>query len=196
MLFGGSQTREEILDVISKDIGALDNVIAMANVGGAFSQICILEDSVNTLILTSKVKLQLKLDPEALTESELLMERHKQISASTSGRLVVAMEKSGIVGRDIRYLRAIVELRNDFVHRLMKQVPLPGDWERYGFTGERFAEYTRYVLRHISAATHYFPRMMVRHGLLAGQFGNFGAMLWNPDDPFFGPLADDQAQKG
>jgi hypothetical protein len=195
MLFGGRQTREEIIEVLSSDRAALDNVIAMANVGAAFSQVCILEDSVGVLLLTSQVTLQQKLDPDALTESGLFLERLKQIRASTLGRLVTAIEKSGVIGRDIRYLRAIVELRNDFVHRLTKQVPLPGDWGRYGFTGEQFSGYTRYVLRHLCAATHYFPRIMVRHGLLAGQFGDFGGMLWNPDDPFLRAWSDDETKR-
>lgn len=191
MLFGGRETREEIIAVLSTDSEAFDNIIAMANVGVAFSQICVLEDSVGGLVLTSKVNLQQKLNADALTESELFLQRHREIRASTLGRLVTAIEKSGIGGRDIRYLRGIVDLRNDFVHRFMEQVPLPGDWERYGFTIERFSEYTRYVLRHISNCIHFFPRIMVRHGLLAGHFGDFGGLLWNPDSLFNSQLSDD-----
>lgn len=185
MLFAGNQTRQEILELISKDKGSFDNLIAMANVGAAFSQICVLEDLVGGLILTSRVVLQKKLSRKALNESELFLERHNYIKSSTLGKLVTAIEVSGIEGRDIRYLRAIVGLRNDFVHRFMEQVPMPGDWERYGFTLEQFTEYTRYVLRHIAAANHYFSRIMVKHELLAGKFGEFGGLLWNPDNPDF-----------
>lgn len=190
MLFGGTQTREEIIDALSNDGSVFDNVIAMANLGGVFSQLCILEECVGGLILCSKVQLELKLDPEALSNSDLFVEKYKKIRAFTLGRLMTVIEKSGIVGRDIRYLRAIVELRNDFVHRLSDQVPLPGDWERYGYTLEQFSEYTGYVFRHMSAATHYFPRIMVKRGLLAGKFGDFGALLWNPEGYLVGIDSD------
>lgn len=183
MLFGGNQTRDEILNLVSSDRQALDNLVAMANVGAAFSEICVFEDLVGSLCLISRVELQQRLDAEALSASQLLLDRHKQIRSSTLGRLVTALEKSGISGRDIRYLRNIVDLRNDFVHRLTEQVPLPGDWARYDYSIEQFAEYTRFVLRHISSATHFFSRIMHRHGLVAGKFGSFGAILWNPDDP-------------
>lgn len=191
MLFGGRETREEIIAVLSSDSGTLDNVIAMANVGIAFSEICVFEDLVGGLINTSKIVLQQKLKSEALTEADLFLARHKEIRASTLGRLVTAIEKSGIGGRDIQYLRGIVDIRNDFVHRFNEQVPFPGDWERYGFTVEQFSNYTSYVLRHIRCASRYFSRIMVRHGLLAGKFGDFGGLLWNPDSPFFNEISND-----
>lgn len=184
MLFGGRETREEIIDLLSRDRQAFENVISMANVGAVFSQICVFEDLVSTLCLVSRVSLQQKLNPEALSESQILLESHKQIRSSTLGRLVTTLEKSGINGRDIRYLRKIVNLRNDFVHRFAEQVPLPGDWDRYNFTVEQFSKYTRFVLRHVSFATHSFSRIMHRHGLVGGTFGDYGALLWNPDDPF------------
>ena len=192
MLFAGNQTREEILAALSEDAGEFDNIIAMADVGAAFTQIWVLEDLVAGLVMTSKVTLQHKLSPAALEESSLFLERHRSVRSSTFGRLIDAIEKSGVEGRDIRYLRSIVEIRNDFVHRLGHQVPLPGDWERYGYTLEKFSEYTRYVLRHAHSATRFFSRIMVRHGLLAGKFGSFGGFLWNPDDPFW----DDSQNSG
>ena len=189
MLFTGNETREEIIALISEDAVAFDNVIAMANVGAAFSAIWVLESLVAGLVLISAINLQKKLSSVALDASDLLSARHSSISGATLGRLVDAIEKSGIEGRDIRYLRAIVSLRNDFVHRLGDQVPLPGDWERYGYNLEAFSSYTRYVLRHVHMATRFFSQIMVRHGLLSGKFGDFGAVLWNPNDPFF--QADD-----
>lgn len=196
MLFAGNQTREEIIEALSHDRDAFDNIIAMANVGAAFSQISILEDLVVGLVLTSKVSLQQKLSPKALDESSLLMERYRDVRSSTLGRLIEAVEKSGIEGRDIRYLRGIVELRNDFIHRLGDQVPLPGDWPRYGFSLEQFSRYTRYVTRHAHAAGYFFSRIMTKHGLLAGKFGAFGALLWNPDDPMFRGLSNGDDQLG
>ncbi|MBL8595846.1 MAG: hypothetical protein JNK01_24405 [Devosia sp.] len=169
---------------MSADKDAFDNVIAMANVGMAFTQIWILEDLVAGLVTTSKVTLRRKLSAAALDAASLFLERHQSVRSSTFGRLVDAIEKSGVEGRDIRYLRAILELRNDFVHRLGHQVPLPGDWTRSGFSLEEFSGYTRYVIRHINTASRRFSRIMTRHGLLAGKFGDFGALLWNPDDPF------------
>lgn len=183
MLFAGNQTREEI-GIISRDKEAFDNMVAMANVGAAFTQIWILEDLVTALVATSKVALERKLSKEALDESSLFLERHRKIRSSTFGRLIDAIEKSGVEGRDIRYLRSIVDLRNDFVHRLGEQVPLPGDWARFGFSLEEFSKYTRYVLRHVHSAGYFFSRIVTRRGLLAGKFGDFGGLLWNPDDPF------------
>jgi hypothetical protein len=184
MLFAGNETRGEILAIISENEGALDNLIAMANVGAAFSGIFVLEDLVGGLVTVSKVVLQQRLSPHAVEAASLFLEKNKSVRSSTLGRLIDAIEKSGVEGRDIRYLRALVELRNDFVHRLGHQVPLPGDWERYGCSLERFSRYTRYVIRHVGVATRFFSRIMVKHGLLAGQFWDFGGMLWNPDDPF------------
>jgi hypothetical protein len=108
VLFTGNQTREEIIEAISRDRNAFDNIIAMANVGAAFSQISILEDLVVGLILTSKAMLQQKLSEKALDESSLFMARYRNVRSSTLGRLIEAVEKSGIEGRDIRYLRRIV----------------------------------------------------------------------------------------
>lgn len=190
MLFAGKQTREEILASVSGDKDAFDNLIAMANIGMAFTQIWILEDLVAGLVMTSKVTLQRKLSAAALDSASLFLERHQSVRASTFGRLIDAIEKSGVEGRDIRYLRAILELRNDFIHRLGDQVPLPGDWERYRFTLENFSGYTRYVTRHVNTAGRFFARIMTRHGLLVGKFGDFGALLWNPDDPFLSGLGD------
>lgn len=189
MLFAGKQTREEILDNVSGNKDAFDNLIAMANVGMAFTQIWILEDLVAVLVMTSKVTLQRKLSPAALDAASLFLERHESVRASTFGRLIDAIERSGVKDRDIRYLRGIVELRNDFVHRLGHKVPLPGDWERYGFSLEQFSRYTRHVTRHMNTAGRFFSRIMTRHGLLEGQFGDFGAVLWNPDDPMLGGAA-------
>jgi len=169
MLFSGKETKDEVLNILQSDKDAFDNVIAMANVGVTFSQIVVLEDFVSALVFTSKVRLEKHLGSDALSDSELFLKRDLKIKASTLGRLITAIEKSGIEGRDIRYLRAIVELRNDFVHRFLSQVPLPGDWKRYNFTIEQFSGYTRYVLRHLSIAQHFFPRIMVKHGLLAGE---------------------------
>jgi hypothetical protein len=196
MLFAGNETREEIIALISSDQGAFDNIVAMANVGAAFSQIYLLEDYVAILVSTSKVVMQQKLSKRAIEASDLFMEKHRSARSSTLGRLIDAIEKSGVEGRDIRYLRAIVELRNDFVHRLGDQVPLPGDWERYGYSLRQFSRYTRYVLRHVNTATRVFSRIMVRHGLLAGKFGDFGGMLWNPDDPFLSAVEGDDLSGG
>ena len=125
MLFSGKETREEIIAMMSESADAFDNIIAMANVGAAFSAIYVFEDLVAALVLTSKVQLRSKLTAEAISASSLLLEKNKQVRGSTLGRLVDALEKSGVEGRDVRYLRAIVELRNDFVHRFGEQVPLP-----------------------------------------------------------------------
>lgn len=197
MLFAGKETREEIIALISSDDGAFVNIVAMANVGAAFTQIYVLEDLVAQLVSTSRAVLKQKLSQKAIDGSALFLEKNRAARASTLGRLIDAIEQSGVSGRDIRYLRAIVELRNDFIHRLGDQVPLPGDWERYGYSLERFSLYTRYVLRHVSTATRFFSRIMVRHGLLAGRFGNFGGLLWNPDDPFLSAMdGDDLSDRG
>lgn len=193
MLFAGDETREEILSSMSGDADAFDNVIAMANVGMAFTQIWILEDLVASLVSTSKVALQRKLAKAALEGAELFLERDRQARSSTFGRLVDAIEKSGVEGRDIRYLRAVVELRNDFVHRLGHQVPLPGDWVRYGYSLDAFSRYTRYVTRHANRAVYFFPRIMTRHGLLSGKFGDFGGLLWNPDSDFASAVTSDES---
>jgi hypothetical protein len=181
MIFAGQESRDDIMRMLSTDESAFDNVIAMANVGMAFSQVCIFEDHVSAIILMSKTTIEHKLGPQIVSDSEIFLERHKKVRGATLGRLLDALEKSGIEGRDIQYLRQIVQLRNEFVHRLMEQVPLPGDWERHRFTLERFSEYTRYVIRHVNFATRVFSRIMFRHGLVAGQFGEFGALLWHPD---------------
>jgi hypothetical protein len=183
MLFGGTQSREEIMAILQRDEKALDNVIAMANVGAAFSAISVFEDLVGALILASKAELKTKLDATAVSAADLFMERHQEVKGSTLGRLVTVLEESGIAGRDIAYLRAILGLRNEFVHHLMQQVPLPGDWERYGYSLEMFSNYTRRVMRHIHFATSCFSRIMYRHGLLGGKFGDFGSLLWNPEGP-------------
>ncbi|MBY8978191.1 hypothetical protein KHP62_20440 [Rhodobacteraceae bacterium NNCM2] len=184
MLFAGSESRAEFLKAIENDQRAYENVVAMANVGMAFSTICILEDLVAGLLTNSKAQIKSKLDSDAVSAADLFLERHKLVRASTLGKLVTVMEKSGVSGRDIRYLRAIVELRNDFIHHFMDQVPLPGDWERFGFSLEEFSAYTRFVIRHVHFAESRFSKIMHRHGLLAGTFGDFGAILWNPNDPF------------
>lgn len=180
---------------MSRDGDAFDNIIAMANVGAAFSEIFVLEDLVAALVGTSKVTLRQKLSEEAISLSSLLLDRHKSVRSSTLGRLVDALEKSGIQGRDIRYLRAVVELRNDFIHRFGEQVPLPGDWARYGFSLEEFSRYTTYVMRHVSTARRSFARIMTRHGMLVGKFGDFGALLWNPDHPLPPGFFDEQGQR-
>ena len=192
MLFAGDENREEILDLIQRDPAVFDNLIAMANVGAAFTSIAVLEDLVGVLILTSKAELKAKLNAEAIEASDLFLERYNIIKNSTLGRLMTVIEQSGVSGREIRYLRAIVELRNNFVHRLMEQVPLPGDWHRYGYTIEAFSRYTRYVIRHTNVATARISRIMQKYGLLAGKFGDYGALLWNPDDPVFGSRLDEE----
>jgi hypothetical protein len=184
MLFAGDETREEILNVLKTNKDSFENVVAMANIGMAFTQIIIFENQVAELVSIGKVQLKKKLAPKALSASQLYLDRLNDINSSTLGRLITAIEMSGIAGRDIRYLRAILELRNDFVHKFTKIVPLPGDWARHGFTVERFSEYTRFVTRHANRASFFFPRIMVKHGLLAGTIRGDGWFLGHPDDPF------------
>jgi hypothetical protein len=73
VIFGGTQSREEILEGITNDRDALDNVIAMANVGAAFASIVIFEDLLAALILSSKAQIELKLTATAVSEAELLL---------------------------------------------------------------------------------------------------------------------------
>ena len=190
MLFGGNQTHEEIINDIVNNVTGFDNLIAMANIGAVFSAISVFEDSVAILISTSKASLSKKLDQSAIADADLFLERHNYERGSTLGRLVTVLEKSGMEGRDVRYLRSIVDLRNDFVHRLMDQVPLPGDWTRFGYSLERFSQYTKCMLRHVHFASYHFSRIMVKNDLLAGEFGSFGGFLWNPDLPY--PPMEDQ----
>ncbi|WP_306047893.1 hypothetical protein [Nioella sp. MMSF_3534] len=172
------------LEQINSDVASLDNVLAMACIGAAFSAICTFEDLVAVLVTSSKAQLSTRLDPVAVEASGLFLERHAVVQRSTLGALITAIEKSGIDGRDIRYLRTIVAIRNEFIHNFMGQVPLPGDWLRYGFTLEQFSAYTRWVARHVNFAKAVFSRIMVKNELLAGRFGSYGAILWHPDFPF------------
>lgn len=172
--------------MINDDPGERDNFLALACVGAAFAEICTFEDLVTGLVSTSKAKLFETLDTAEIERADLFLKTHRAASQSTLGRLVTVIERSGVDGRDIRYLRAITDIRNDFVHRFMDQAPLPGDWERFGYSLEQFSSYTRYVVRHVGFAKRMFSRIMVRHGLLTGDFGPFGAILWNPDEPLEG----------
>ena len=192
MKFGGYGSRDELLRSVSHDNQSLDTLIAMSNVGHAFSAISIFEDLVAGIIATSKAEISLKLDLDEASAAELFIARNDVIRRSPLGGLMKALRKSGIEGRDITYLNAIVDLRNDFIHRFMRQVPLPGDWERYGYSLEQFAEYTTYVIRHIWFANYSFSRIMHKHGLVKGSFGSYGALLFHPDFPH----EDDSGEHG
>jgi hypothetical protein len=182
MRFAGENSSKELLNLISNDQCEFDSLIAMANIGRAFSSLHLLEDSAIALVTTSRVTLEKKLDSIALDKAELFLERRRRTKASTLGRLISAIEESGVKGRDIEYLRAVVEIRNDFIHRFTEQVPLPGDWQRYNYSLASFSDYTWYVIRHAHKANYFLSRIMVKHGLLEGEFGSFGAVLFNPDD--------------
>jgi hypothetical protein len=185
MLFGGKESREQILQALSNDRRIFENVVAMANLGAAFAEICVFEQQVATLVLSAKVELQEKLDQKELSASEILLKRHHAIGFFTLGKLVNVIEKSGISGKEIRYLRRIVDLRNDFIHRLLAKVPLPGDWERYGYDVENFSGYTKYVMRHLNFATMSFPGIMIKYGLLKGKITDSGYFMAHPEDDFF-----------
>ncbi|MCG7629203.1 hypothetical protein MHM88_15440 [Epibacterium sp. MM17-32] len=172
------------MNSVSHDSQSLDNLIAMANLGRAFSAISVFEDSVATTISISKTEIAMKLDLDEADAVELFASRNGSIRRAPLGILMKAIRKSGIEGRDITYLNAIVDLRNDFIHRLMEQVLLPGDWERFGYSLEQFSAYTSYVSRHIGFATYSFSRIMLKHGLVRGSTGSFGALLYHPDFPF------------
>lgn len=181
VLYVGNETREEILKAISDNPIYLDNLLAMANTGMAFSSIYLLEELVAALIGNSKARLSESLDGSHPSTAELFLERHAKTRSSTLGRLVSALEASGFGGKDLRYFRAIVSVRNDFIHRFGFMVPLPGDWPRFNYQLEDFSAYTRYVIRHMYFAQHRFPRSMVKFGLLEGEFGDFGGLLHHPD---------------
>ncbi|WP_415922037.1 hypothetical protein [Tateyamaria sp. SN6-1] len=178
------ENKEDILTALNEGAEASDNFLAMACVGAAFCQISVFENLVGALVLTSKANLKSKLRMSDLDAAELFREKHSLVSKSTLGQLVRVMEDNGLVGRDLDYLKAIVELRNSFMHRFMDQVPLPGDWQRYGYTLEEFSRYTRHIIRHVAFAENQFSKIMIRHGLLAGNFGDFGDLLWNPESEY------------
>lgn len=183
-MFGSDLDRGKFLEALQSDPKSMENVLAMTHIGFAFCEICTFEDLVSSLVRTSKATMKSKLDAEAVTEGDLFMERYQSAKKSTLGNLMKVIEKSGIEGRDIRYLHAIVKIRNQFIHDFMSSAPLPGDWERYNYTLESFVAYTEYVWRHVNFAKSHFSRIMVKHGLLGGNFGSYGALLWNPDFPF------------
>lgn len=183
-MFGRNLDRKKLLTQLQENSDSLDNVLAMTHIGFAFCAISTFEDLVSNLVLTSKAQLKSKLDAQATSAEDLFLERYHNTRRSTLGALMKVIERSGIEGRDIDYLHAIVRLRNNFIHNFMSQAPLPGDWDKYGYSLEDFVLYTEHVMMHVNFANNHFSRIMVKHGLLEGQFGSFGALLWNPDDPW------------
>ncbi|MDA5094242.1 hypothetical protein O2N63_09090 [Aliiroseovarius sp. KMU-50] len=179
MIFSSEESREDILGYLENSSQAQDNLLAMACMGAAFCSICTFEDLVVGLITSSKA--QIGKVPNS--DAEAFLQRYETATGATLGKLISALEQSGIEGRDIAYLRAIARVRNDFIHRFMSNAPLPGDWDRYDFTLERFSSYTLYVQRHLLFAQSHLSKIFVKHGLLVGHFGSYGALLWHPDDP-------------
>jgi hypothetical protein len=184
VLFAGHETRDEILKQISSSEPALDNLLAAANVGMAFMLISIFESQLVNLIDVSATKLKNNHASGEYFDAEVTLERRKELNSATMGRLVVLLEASGVDGIASRYLKALVDIRNEFIHHFGKVVPFPGDWERYGYTLEQFSAYTRFVTRRFHFASNYLPRILSRAGLIALDGSkDFGYLAWHPEFP-------------
>jgi hypothetical protein len=166
VLFGGRQSKEDVLAAIAENNQVFENVIAMANLGAAFASISIFEDSISLLVLISSAKIKSRLTGDEIDKAELFLERHDHMRKATLGSIIETLRKSGVLGRDMAYLEALLKLRNEFVHNLMGLVPLPGDWERFGFTLKEFSQLTEHVTRHFQFASHAVPRILSRRNLI------------------------------
>ena len=196
MIFGGKESREEILAILNSQGEALDNAIFAANIGACFCAISSFESLIASLVSMSSVEVGKAVPRTTFGDAAAMIVRLGHTKGMTVGRLVTSLEKHGVAGRPIVYLRAILELRNDFIHRLQDQVPLPGDWLRYSYTLEESAEYTRYVLRHICHAQNMLPTILMKLGVLSGTSGDYGSLLWNSEDNLFGDAEEESGPQG
>jgi hypothetical protein len=181
-LFAGRQTKAEILQVLSEDDAAYDNVLAAANVGMAFMLIARFERHLATLITISATKLKANHVASGDVDASVFLKRHDEVSSSTMGKLVRLLEASGIEGKEKRYLKALVEIRNNFIHHFQSMVPLPGDWERHGFSLEDFSRYTKFVTRRFHFASNLLPYILAKAELLhLDGDPETGYFSWHPD---------------
>ena len=183
-------SREEVLSCFNHNPEEFEVVLALAKVGWAFCQIHAFEGLVQGLILTaSKVKVGKPEHYEALDAGGKMLLKHEKLSRSMLGQMTGHLKKAGLSRRDARYLELLVNLRNDFIHRFSHQVPLPGDWERFHFSACDFATYPQYVGKRFEMAQHFFTKILLKSGLLAGQSIRDGMLLWDSNDM---PEWDDQ----
>lgn len=183
-------TREQVIKAFEAELTEFEVVYAMAKVGWAFCQIQVFEGLVHGLILTaSKVRVGKPQKYSAFDVGARMLLKNEKLSKSMLGQMTSHLKNAGIGSRDAHYLELLVKLRNEFIHRFTHQVPLPGDWERFRFSAHQFAAYPQYVGTRFEYGCHYFPKIMLNAGLLTGTSGDFGRLLWDPDDEFW---ADDK----
>ena len=176
-------SKSKLIEMLNTDSEFSDYYMILSEIGSAFLTLAIFEESAASNIIISKTKLSQKLSGDAIEEAGLFSERVENVSNSTLGRLVSALENSGLKGRDISYLRAIVGLRNEFVHRFTQQGPLPDQWYRFGYGPSDLSVYLQYFERHIQTARRQLPRIMLHRGLLAGEKTKLGIFVYHPDGP-------------
>jgi hypothetical protein len=148
-------SREILLKALVEDSEFLDVTYAMSLTGLAFVTVSNFEAQLGShMLMASKLKIDKKSQYEDLDAAQTLLLKHGNIfQKSTLGQLIKALRESGLSERDVRYLLALLERRNDFIHRFSAQVPLPDEWERYGYDRVDFCRYPARIARQFWFAT-------------------------------------------
>jgi|TARA_B110000908_G_C10124605_1_gene389248 hypothetical protein len=176
---------DEIVSLAENPIEA-EVVLAMAKVGWAFCQVHLFEQTLSGYILsTSEVSIGKNEKYEHLDAGAAFLLKHELLNKSMLGQMTGHLKKAGLANRDAKYLELLVSLRNDFIHRFSSQVPLPGDWPRYGYTAEDFSQFPQDVGRHFELGCHHLSSIFIRAGFLKGETISDGMLLWDASSELF-----------
>ncbi|MBA4790228.1 MAG: hypothetical protein H2042_11075 [Rhizobiales bacterium] len=148
-------------------------------IGSTFVACALLEDSVITsMLVCDRVKIASTLREDAPKWEEML-EKHKNLQASTLGSLISLLAKHSITPADLNYLRWLKAKRDFFIHRFFHTGPWPGELD------ERQIDQVCRTLGALEILFHRGARRMVpilgRAGLMRVETLAEGYLAFNTD---------------
>jgi len=179
--FGFLKTRS-IVKKIGSESGYADNLFCSHYLGWSFMRLQLLEETTVALVCQcDEERVHIKLGKRVIDWPDA-SERWKALSQSTFGTVVRLLRDAGINKQRDLYLGAIVELRNEFVHRLNGVVPYPGDFNRYNWDRSQYAERVFGYGRRFMRAQEFLPKILADEGLITRiDLGEAGWILQNPN---------------
>ncbi len=172
---------ESFLHRLRSDPDYATHVLCSHYVGWSFMRLQLLEEFTGMLThICDEKRVKIKFGKRDVEWFEA-GKRLDAISRSTFGTVVSLLVSAGIRERDAAYLRSIVQLRNEFVHKLSKIVPFPGDFEKFGFPRSEYMKRVYYYGKRFNRAERYLPKILADAGLIVRK--SFGPDGWGISNP-------------
>lgn len=130
-MFNPSLTKAQVAEIITAmDDLDFDRFLYCQHIAGTHLAVGLFENMLMTAMLTcNRVPLEKALGSDMPRWQQLVAKRNI-LQGSTIGSLIKILERHGIAGPDIAYLKWVKDKRDYFVHRMFHEGVWPGDLNR------------------------------------------------------------------